>query len=147
MLGPVAIARGLSMELLGAEVPIRVAGLRDYLFRALRNLIENALMHAPGGTMITVTVGADATLSVRDRGSGFTPDILVQEAIQKREFRSGREDGIGLGLSIVERTMAAHGGALELRNAPEGGAIATMRCSKMPEAERALYPLGNVALK
>jgi signal transduction histidine kinase len=147
MLGPAAIARGLSIELLGAGRPVRVAGLRDYLFRALRNLIENALMHAPAGTMITVTVGLDATLSVRDRGGGFGHDSLGAEAIQIREFCSGREDGIGLGLSIVDRTMTAHGGWLELRNAPDGGAIVTMRFSQEIRTESPMLLHGNVASK
>lgn len=147
MLGPAAIARGLSMELIGAEQPVPVAGLRDYLSRALRNLIENALMHAPAGTTITVTVAADGALSVRDRGAGFGVDLLAPGAVQKREFRSGREDGIGLGLSIVDRTMIAHGGRLELRNAPEGGAIATMRFSAAPPAEQPVFLHGNLVLK
>jgi signal transduction histidine kinase len=147
LLGPAAIARGLSMELIGAERPVPVAGLRDYLYRALRNLVENALMHAPTGTMITVTVEADGAVSVRDRGGGFGADLLGPGAVQGREFRSGREDGIGLGLSIVDRTMTAHGGRLELRNAADGGAIATMRFGQQPVAERPVLLHGNAALK
>ncbi|MCJ2137046.1 HAMP domain-containing histidine kinase [Methylobacterium sp. J-026] len=147
MLGPAAIARGLSMELLGAERPVPVAGLRDYLARALRNLIENALMHAPPGTTITVTVEAAGALSVRDRGGGFGPDLLAPGAVQGREFRSGREDGIGLGLSIVERTMTAHGGRLALRNAPDGGAVAIMDFAQEARAEPSLLLAGNRALK
>lgn len=147
MLGPAAITRGLSMELLGAEQPVLVAGLRDYLCRALRNLIENALMHAPAGTTITVSVGADGSLSVRDHGSGFGSDLLVPGAIQGREFRSGREDGIGLGLSIVERTMTAHGGQLTLGNALDGGAVATMRFSQQAKGDASMLPTGNIALK
>lgn len=147
MLGPAAIARGLSMELVGGDRPALVPGLRDYVSRALRNLIENALMHAPAGTTISVAVGADGALSVRDRGNGFGSDLLVPGAIQGREFRSGREDGIGLGLSIVDRTMTAHGGRLELCNAPDGGAIATMRFANRLKAEPSLLLHGNSALK
>ena len=147
MLGPAAIARGLSMELVGGDRPALVPGLRDYVSRALRNLIENALMHAPAGTTISVAVGADGALSVRDRGNGFGSDLLVPGAIQGREFRSGREDGIGLGLSIVDRTMTAHGGRLELCNAPDGGAIATMRFANRLKAEPSLLLHGNSSLK
>ena len=147
MLAPAAIARGLSMELVGAEKPVPVAGLRDYLSRALRNLIENALMHAPAGTTITVSVGADGILSVRDRGSGFGSDLLVSGAIQGREFRSGREDGIGLGLSIVDRTMTAHGGRLELHNVADGGAVAIMRFTQESRREPSMLLAGNLAMK
>lgn len=146
LLGPAALGRGLSMELVGAERPVKVPGLHDYVFRGLRNLIENALMHAPRGTMVTVRVGADGTLAVADRGTGFPSELLAPGALRVREFRSGREDGIGLGLSIVDRTMAAHGGVLDLRNADEGGAVAIMRFRPdRPVAPRELFLVGNTA--
>lgn len=148
MLGPVALARGLSMELTGADRPVLVPGLHDYVYRALRNLIENALMHAPKGSTVAVGVGGDGSLAVADRGSGFPSELLAPGALRSREFRSGREDGIGLGLSIVDRTMAAHGGELDLRNAAYGGAIATMRFR--PDRHVAppeMFLVGNSAAK
>ncbi len=148
LLGPAALARGLSMELTGGECRVLVPGLHDYVSRALRNLVENALMHAPRGSTVAVSVGADRSLTVADQGTGFPPELLAPGVLRTREFRSGREDGIGLGLSIVDRTMAAHGGELILRNGTRGGALAMMRFqSDRHVAATELFLVGNTAAK
>lgn len=148
LLGPAALIRGLAMELTGADRQVLVPGLNDYVSRALRNLIENALMHAPKGSTVTVSVGANASLTVADQGTGFPVELLAPGALRTCEFRSGREDGIGLGLSIVDRTMAAHGGKLTLRNGAERGALATMRFQPDRHvAATELFLVGNTAAK
>ena len=77
--------------------------------------------------MLVIRAATDGSVAVLDRGPGFTPDKLDPAARMAARGRSDRCEGLGLGLSIVERTMAAHGGSLELANLPDGGAIATMR--------------------
>jgi signal transduction histidine kinase len=133
-LAPLIIARGRSIELAGADTPIYVRGARDYIFRALRNLIENAAEHASPGTIVTVMVGDGPSVAVLDRGPGFPAAKLDPESRRQGELRSERPGGVGLGLSIVERTMAAHQGYLELSNRPDGGASATLHFSAKAEA-------------
>jgi signal transduction histidine kinase len=126
-LAPLAVTRGRSIEVVGAERPIFVVGARDYIFRALRNLIENAIVNAPAQTTVSVQVSEAPAIAVLDRGPGFPPARLGPEARRRAASGAKPGEGLGLGLSIVERTMAAHGGSLVLSNRPTGGACATMR--------------------
>ncbi len=126
-LAPLVIARGRSIELVGADRPLLVAGIFDDLFRALRNLLENGLSHAPVGSTLTVMVDADTTsVSVIDDGPGFVDDILALDVNERTAIRSDRFEGAGLGLSIAARTLQAFGGRLQLANVPSRGASARM---------------------
>jgi len=122
-LAPMIVGAGRNIELKIEKGPVLVSGARDFLFRALRNLIENALHHSPENGVITITV-FDIGISVADQGPGFTKMRLSEsgESLGKTD----REDGLGLGLSIVGETMEAHDGRLVLSNLPSGGAVATM---------------------
>lgn len=128
-LAPRIVERGRFVELIAGHEPVRVAGGHDDLFRAIRNLVENALEHTPPGSTITVEVEALPVPVVRvlDKGSGFPAPVLNDETRKRGLVRSERRDGVGLGLSIVERTMEAHGGALHLSNPAQGGGCALMR--------------------
>ncbi len=125
-LAPLAIARGRSIEVLGGERPVQIVGARDYIFRALRNLIENGIEHTPPGSVVSVIVSDAPSIAVRDRGPGFPAAMLATQGLPQEQFRSGRQGGVGLGLSIVQRTMIAHKGKLEIANYSEGAQI-TMR--------------------
>ena len=73
------------------------------------------------------------SIFVRDRGRGFPYDVLDPERRRRGLVRSDRRDGVGLGLSIVERTMLVHGGELRLSNMEAGGGRAEMRFpARMP---------------
>ncbi len=101
-------------------------GSYDYLFRAVRNLVENAIEHTPAGTAVLVTVEHPATLSVSDRGPGIP--LAERDAIFRR-FWQGRRDrggGAGLGMAIISRTVTAHGGRIEVGDREGGGAMFTV---------------------
>jgi two-component system OmpR family sensor kinase len=116
-------AHPLSLDLPG---PVIVNGVADDLHRLAGNLIENALIHTPPGTPVTVSVrgdGPNAVLEVADRGPG------VPHEMRERVFeRFARGDGdaprgsSGLGLAIVRSVTDAHGGRVELGDAEGGGA-------------------------
>ena len=125
-LAPLAIAKGRSIEVLGGEMPVQVVGARDYVFRALRNLIENGIEYAPPDSTVSVIVNDAPSIAVRDCGPGFPAVMLAAQGRPQEQFRSGRQGGVGLGLSIVQRTMIAHNGELEIANHSEG-AVVTMR--------------------
>lgn len=125
-LGPTVISRGRMIEVLAARRSVRVDGGRDDVFRAIRNLIENALEHSPPGGLISVEITEAAAVSVMDHGPGFPPHVLDEERRRSAPLRSDRRTGAGLGLAIVERTMQAHGGRLELSNSGTGGGCATL---------------------
>jgi two-component system, OmpR family, sensor kinase len=114
----------VSLDLPGA---VAVNGVADDLHRLAGNLIENALLHTPPGTPVTVSLrrdGDSAELEVADRGPGV-PDPLRERVFER--FASGAGDGAsgrgsGLGLAIVKAVAEAHGGRVELSGADGGGA-------------------------
>ena len=122
-LAPMIVGAGRNIELKIENGPVLVSGAKDFIFRALRNLVENALHHSPENGMITITV-FNVGISVADQGPGFTKGRLSEEI--GLLGKTDREDGLGLGLSIVGETMAAHDGRIVLANLPSGGAVATM---------------------
>ncbi|MFO1496870.1 MAG: ATP-binding protein [Verrucomicrobiota bacterium] len=63
-------------------------------------------------------------IEVQDNGPGIPPEKLA--AVFEPYFTT-KEEGSGLGLWIAQQIAVAHGGALEVTNAPEGGALFRMR--------------------
>ncbi|WP_111414825.1 ATP-binding protein [Billgrantia lactosivorans] len=95
----------------------------------VQNLVGNALNHSPDGGLVTVALEADdslLTLRVDDQGPGIP--AAERQRVTERFHRAGPGAGAGLGLSIVERLLARHGGQLQLQEAPGGGlrALATL---------------------
>lgn len=114
------VNRDLRFEAIGDT---RALGHAEAIYRVYRNLIDNALTHAPGETPIDVTAGPGPQLSVRDYGHGIAEEDLPH--IFERFWRKDRRkaDGAGLGLGIVQRLAQAHGGAITVENASNGGAL------------------------
>jgi signal transduction histidine kinase len=109
---PGIIAGGKSIALdTGGHAPI-VVGRREAIAAALRNLVENAERVTPAGGTIQVFVGPGALLGVRDEGPGLAPERLRDLVQRHRRADHASRNGAGLGLAIVDRIMAAHGGAL-----------------------------------
>ncbi|MFI5000094.1 MAG: ATP-binding protein [Reyranellales bacterium] len=126
-MAPLAVELGKTIALTGHPGPVWVRGHAEALFRAVRNLIENAIRHTPPGVSIEVEVLADGTARVLDDGPGV-PDA-DRESIFRRFWRRDRAkgDSRGLGLAIVARVAEAHDGTVTVQNRPGGGAIFTLR--------------------
>jgi len=89
------------------------------LFTLLKNLLENAIEHAPAGSRVSVEIAADG-LCVRDHGPGVEP---AQLALLFERFWRGphrRDLGAGLGLSICQEVARAHGWRLIAERAEPG---------------------------
>ncbi len=112
LLAPMAVRQGrrLAVEVIGASV---VLGRREAIAAALRNLVENALRATSPGETVTIIVGPGRRLRVRDGGPGLSPERLTQLCTRLRRADYASRDGAGLGLAIVSRIMAAHGGMLK----------------------------------
>lgn len=126
-MAPLAVDMSKTIALSGADGPVWVRGHADALFRAVRNLVENAIRHTPAGGSIEVEVLTDGTVHVLDDGPGV-PEV-DHEAVFQRFWRRdrARADSRGLGLAIVARVAEAHGGAVGVKNRPEGGAMFTLK--------------------
>ncbi|WP_460449005.1 sensor histidine kinase [Alsobacter sp. SYSU BS001988] len=138
-LDPAAMAR-IRTRMDPAAAQALVAGDRVALREMLKNLVENALLHAPEGP-IDVTLEQSrpdrVALTVQDRGPGI-PDDEKQAVLQR--FRRGRAardgTGSGLGLSIVDSVARGHGGALTLADRPGGGLVACVDLAAEPAPHR-----------
>lgn len=101
---------------------------RDALHQALLNLILNARdAIADGEGAIHVgarTEDGELRLEVCDDGPGFPADLL-EDGI--RPFSTGRKDGTGLGLAMVQRFARDAGGEVGLRNLTPRGACVTLK--------------------
>ncbi|EXS70492.1 MULTISPECIES: sensor histidine kinase [unclassified Sphingobium] len=108
--GIIATGKTIALET-GEQSPI-VRGRREAIAAALRNLIENAVRVTPAGGAVHVSVGPGAAIGVRDEGPGLSPDRLRDLVRRHSRADHASKDGAGLGLAIVDRIMAAHGGML-----------------------------------
>ncbi|NVK82486.1 HAMP domain-containing histidine kinase [Streptomyces morookaense] len=120
-----AVSRtGLDTDVTTAQTMETVETDPRRLERIVGNLVVNA--HRHGDTPVQVTVEG-RTVVVRDHGPGFPPDLLRDGP---RRFHTGakeRGSGHGLGLTIALGQARLLGAELHLANAPDGGAVATLR--------------------
>ena len=126
-MAPLAVDLGKTVSLTGASGPVWVRGNAEALFRAARNLIENAIRHTPAGVSIEVEVGDQAVVRVLDDRPGVP--AADRESIFRRFWRRDRSraDSRELGLAIVARVAAAHDGSVSVDARPGGGAVFTLR--------------------
>jgi len=110
-----------------------VLGDETRIHQAVQNLLANARTHTPAGTSITVSIQSaekENSVSVSDNGPGLAPDL--QEKIFERFFRADPSrvrkggEGSGLGLSIVDAVMQAHGGSVTLESKEGEGSTFTL---------------------
>lgn len=104
--------------------------------RALTNLIDNALRHAPGVVEVTLARdAAQAQVVIEDRGPGLPAEVRrrLDAGQSLREPPIQRPGGGfgGLGLAIAQRIAHLHGGSLSTRPAAHGG---TALCLALPLA-------------
>ena len=103
---------------------MQVKGNQELLFRALENVVRNAISHTPAGKKILLSAKQSAgkwLISIEDEGPGVMSSEL--ENIFQPFFR-GKVNGLpgyGLGLAITQRVILAHGGEVKAVNRPEGG--------------------------
>lgn len=109
-------------------------GDADKIYQVVTNLLANARAHTPAGTPITVSAykeGVDALVTVADKGPGLSAQD--QARIFERFYRvdpsrqRNSKDGSGLGLSIVDAVMRAHGGEVTVASELGKGAAFTLR--------------------
>lgn len=114
---------------MGKQVSVEGRALRPFpgkpqaLKRCITNLVGNAVNFGIRAKIL-VRDGAQLQISVCDDGPGIPPEELekVFEPFYRLESSRNRDTGgTGLGLSIARDVAQAHGGALALRNRPEGG--------------------------
>jgi two-component system, OmpR family, sensor kinase len=113
---------------------VTTKGDGDKIYQVVTNLLANARTHTPAGTAINVSVrkdGADSLIIVADHGPGLSAQD--QARIFERFYRvdasrqRNSKEGSGLGLSIVDAVMRAHGGEVTVASELGKGAAFTLR--------------------
>lgn len=118
LVAPAADARQIAIDVVASGLGPTLVGDASALVAAVRNLLENAVRHAPHGSVIEVQVDA-GVLTVRDRGAGLSTEALNR--MFERFWRADRNgEGAGLGLAIVREVVEAHGGEVSGRNRTDG---------------------------
>lgn len=121
---PQALRRGIDLGFEGAGVDLTVAGDRLLLEELLGNLIENALVHGPGTTRVTVAaaaLGGAPVLSVEDDGPGVPPGERSRLFERfERGRTSGQVRGSGLGLAIVREIATLHAARVSMGQGAQG---------------------------
>ena len=98
--------------------------------QAIKNIIQNACIYSPHGTLITLTVGRlndQLRIVIRDRGPGLptdNPSIVFQKFYKADGKKTG---GTGIGLTIAKGIIELHNGQLLAANHQDGGAVFTLK--------------------
>jgi signal transduction histidine kinase len=124
MFGAVAEETGHRLEAQGlAAAAIR--GDRALIVQLFSNLIENALLHTPAGTLITMTLavtGQHVRAIIGDNGPGVPKadhQKLFRRLYRRESSRAG--GGYGLGLSLVAAIAELHGAGLKILDEGRAG--------------------------
>jgi two-component system, OmpR family, sensor histidine kinase TctE len=134
-LAPLVAESQLDFELAAVPAPVRA---HEWMLRELtRNLLHNAIRHAPPGSRLALRMAVDATtvaLTVADEGSGVPPELLERLF---QPFATGPGGDSGLGLAICHEIVQSLGGTIALVNREAGGRVAGLDAVvRLPLSER-----------
>ncbi len=144
---PMADAAGVTLLVTG-DRDVALSSDVQRLTQVVDNLLSNAVKYSlSGGTVVVDVVGhrrADNTrsarVSVSDEGTGIAPDELAritERFYRTRDTRRRRVRGVGLGLSLVQAFVDAHGGTLTIDSRPGQGTRVEVELPDLPgERER-----------
>jgi two-component system OmpR family sensor kinase len=112
---------------------VHTQGDGDKIYQVVTNLLANARAHTPAGTPIDVATYSTedgSYVSVADKGPGLSAEdqLHIFERFYRVDTSRQRSsnDGSGLGLSIVDEVMKAHGGTVSVASEPGNGATFTL---------------------
>ncbi|MES2298533.1 MAG: HAMP domain-containing sensor histidine kinase [Pseudomonadota bacterium] len=116
---------------------LAVLGAPDLLWRAIENLVRNALKYGAAGGAVDVKLSGEdgvVRISVLDRGPGIPESELaaVFQPFYRGQVSAGDVDGHGLGLAIALRVVQAHGGTLVARKRCGGGLCMDISLPRAP---------------
>jgi signal transduction histidine kinase len=115
-----------------AGVPSLVAIPESVLRQSVYNLVQNAVEASPPGGLVTVWAHAENgyfVLRVRDQGPGVPASARsrIFEPFVTTKGRGAATGGMGIGLSLVRRSVEAMGGTIDIEDPPDGGAEFVIR--------------------
>lgn len=115
---------------------------RAKLYQVFLNLVDNAVKYTPEGGLISITQHRDgkfAEVRVRDTGIGISSEHqkkIFDRFYRVDKARSRELGGAGLGLSIVQWTVGAHGGVITVESEPGQGSTFIVKLPLMIQEEQ-----------
>jgi signal transduction histidine kinase len=129
---PHAASLSHQIECSAPSGPLTIRADRAALALALRNLMDNAVKYSPAGSTVTVSVAARGDrvgIGVEDHGDGIPPSEqrgIFGQFVRGSLARTLHVKGTGIGLTMADRIVTAHGGRLDLRSETAKGSTFTM---------------------
>ena len=123
------VAAGASLSIDLPDKPLLLLGNQHALCGALMNLLQNSLQAVGQGARVKLTIAVShdnpsaLQISVSDNGPGV-PAKLLSDLFEP--FVTGRPEGNGLGLAVVQAVAASHQGTVAYQRAEHGGACFTL---------------------
>jgi heavy metal sensor kinase len=127
---PRASRADLILRVQPADVWVHVD--RGHLRRAIDNLLDNAVRYTPPGGTISISAHreGDAVIMVADTGRGIAPEHLnhlFERFYRADSARAQKDGGSGLGLSLVDWIVRAHGGTVDVSSRVGAGTTVRLR--------------------
>jgi signal transduction histidine kinase len=140
-LAALAMEKDIDLQIYVPTQPLYIFGCSDQLYRAIANLINNAIQYTPNSGIVTVALSSQeqrAIITVQDNGIGITPQDLSR--IFDRFYRvqtdrsstdssnqSKYASGTGLGLPIVQTVVQSHHGTIQVKSQLGQGSVFTLQ--------------------
>ncbi len=134
---------GVTVEIDVPAMLPAVLGDEPALRRVFQNLVDNAIKYGASGGWIRIAAqaaGGNVKVSVADRGIGIEPaeqSRIFEPFYRAAEVVAAQTQGAGLGLSLVQRIVTAHGGVVTVVSAPRNGSEFIV---ELPEARNEPIP-------
>ena len=132
----VSIAEKKNITLVQSEGESRLIGSDTLIYRAIYNLVENAIKYNKDYGNVTVSISEDrdfAKAIISDTGSGIDKDDwdkIFEPFFRVDKSRSRAMGGAGLGLALVKEIAARHGGGVRIVESSEKGSKIELSLSK-----------------
>lgn len=138
-----ALVRGLTEDFSHTDGPASYHGPAQLFYRcgpteisrALSNLIRNAIAYGKSADVTLTSTRDNIVVTVRDKGPGIGTGLheqVFQPFFRAEGSRNRETGGTGLGLAIARTIARRHGGDIALKNAVDGGLIATLTLPTAP---------------
>ena len=111
------------------SITLKNKGNEVLIYRAIYNIIENAIKYNSENGRVIVTISEEnekSVIRVEDNGKGISKEEqkkIFEPFYRVDKSRSRSLGGYGIGLAMVSEIMDIHGGAIELEKSDENGSI------------------------
>ncbi len=146
MIEPQAKKRGINVAFTQFPVPYYVKGDRTRVKQVILNLLSNAIKYNKVGGTVSVECAATASdsfrISVRDTGSGLSPDQISQlfQPFNRLGQEAKVEEGTGIGLVVCKRLVELMGGVIGVESAVGEGSVFWFELNLTLRPQLAEYP-------